>query len=235
MTITEIVQETRDLCDTDTTDYPDTTLLRRINSALETLVSKIIQVCRNYPYDDENFGNIAEGTIDLQAGVSKYTITDRFLDILEVKVKDVNGNWHSVDPYSLEDAKREGVVLETEEAETGLPLTYRAVGRTLFLAPTPVAASVTLTAGLQFKYTRTSYKITASDLSTGTLIPGLATPWHSIIAKMAALPYCKTNKKDRVPQLQQDILIETNDCVTFYANRQKDRINRITPNVEDCH
>lgn len=230
MTITELMQESRDLVDATSTSYTDTTLLRRINSSMEKLVGKIIQVCRNYPYDDENFGNIAQGVLTLEEGVSKYTITDRFLTILEVKVLDANSKLHIVDNINQ---KETNAIVETEEAQTGLPFAYRIVGRTIFLRNAPTAASVTLSGGLKFSYTRTSYQITSGDVTTGTIIPGIATPWHITIAKMAALPYAKTYKKDRVRQLERDIREETNDCITFYSNRLKDRDNRLLPFQED--
>lgn len=225
MTITEIESEARGLCDADTTSYSAADLLRRVNSAIETLVSKIIQ-SSDFPYDDENFANIAEGTFTLTEAQPKYTITDKFLTILEVKVKDVNGYYSIVSP--ADQADDYGIV-ETDEALTGLPDRYRMVGRTMFLRPAPTSGSVTLTAGLLFKYTRTSYQITSADVTTGTLVPGIASPWHITIAKMAALPYCKLYKKDRVAQLERDILLETNECINFYANRQKDKHHRIIP------
>ena len=232
MTITEIIQETRDLCDADSISYPNTTVLRRINSAIETLVGKIIQNCRNFPFDDENFGNISEGTITLQEGISKYTITDKFLDILEIKVKDTNGTYHIVSPTTQ---REESSILETLEAQSGLPKKYRVSGRTLWLNPAPVAASVTLSAGLLFKITRTSYQITSEDVTTGTLVPGIASPWHITIARIAALPYCKVYKKDRVAQLERDIFTDIegfNGLLHFYSNRQKDRNSKLTVSRE---
>ena len=230
MTITELLQEARDLCDADATSYPTTGLLRRVNSAIETLVSQIIQVCRDFPFDDENFANIAQGTIDLSEGVSKYTITDRFLTILEVKVKDTAGVLHIVEPVTQEE---DDTIVETAEAATGLPSKYRIVGRTIFLRPAPTAGSVTLAAGLKFSYTRTSYQITSDDVNAGTLIPGIATSWHITIAKMAALPFCKSYKPDRVPQLERDIFTETQECIRFYAGRLKDKRHRLTPSNDN--
>ena len=227
MKISELSQESRDLVDATSISYPDTTLLRRINSSIELLVSKIIQNCKNYPYDDENFGNIAQGTITLEEGVSKYTITDRFLDILEMKVKNTDGYFSIVKPVTQNEDSN---IVETEEAQTGFPTKYRILGRTFFLRQAPGASYVTLTAGLKFSYTRTSYQITAADLASGTLIPGIATPWHITIAKMVALPYAKQYKKDRVRQLERDIRDEIygkEGLIVFYANRQKDTNNKI--------
>ncbi len=234
MTIAQIAQEARDLCDADSTSYSDTTLLRRLNSAIETLVSKIIEVCRAYPYDDDNQADLAEGTITLEEGVSKYTITDKFLTILEIKVKDVNGYWNIVEPVTQEE---DFGVVETDEALTGLPTKYRMTGRTIFLRVAPTATSCTLTAGLLFKYTRVhtitcdtwvGSSCTAGEFYTGTLIPGIVSPFHHLIAKICALPYNKVYHPERVPQLERDIMIETKDCVNFYGNRLKDKNYKIT-------
>jgi len=229
LTIEELAQEARDLCDADSTSYPSTTLLRRINSSIETIVGKIIEVCRYFPFDDENYSNIAEATVTLSEGVSKYTITDRFLTILEVKVKDTNGRWNIVEPVPQ---FSDDNIVETDEASSGLPSKYRMVGRTIFLRLAPTSTSVTLTSGLLIKYTRTSYKVTASDLSTGTLVIGLPTIYHSLIAKMSALPYNKLYHPERVPQLERDIMIETKDCVDFFSNRLKDKNNRLEARIE---
>ena len=38
MNISDLEQEARDLCDADTTSYPAAIMLRRVNSALDTLI-----------------------------------------------------------------------------------------------------------------------------------------------------------------------------------------------------
>jgi len=218
MTIEQINTKARSLADADSTSYTAANLLIDVNTAVETLVGKIIQVCKHFTFDDENFANIAQGTITLEEGVSKYTITDKFLHILEIKVEDNNGYLHIV------------------EATTGLPTQYRAIGRTIFLAPAPKASAVTLTAGAEFSYTRTSYQITSADVTTGTLVPGIASPWHITIARMAAIEYCSSYKKDRVPKLMaqiQDDIYGREGLLSFYINRQQDRGSRLIPKVEN--
>jgi len=39
---------------------------------------------------------------------------------------------------------------------------------------------------------------------------------------MAALPYCKSYKKDRVAQLQRDIEMETKELINHYGQRERD-------------
>ena len=197
-----------------------------LNAAIEELVGKIEEIT-DIPFDDINHGNIAEGTIDLSEGISKYTIADKFRHILEMKVKDVNGYYALVNPVSQQE-EGSSVIVESDEALTGMPDKYRMVGSTLFLRPAPIAAYVTLTAGLLFKYTRTSYQVLAVDIALGTLVIGIDSVYHPLIAKMGALPYCKLYKPERVPQMERDIMILTKDCLNFYVKRLKNKHRIIT-------
>jgi len=222
-----ICQEIDFLCDSDSTSYPLVDKTRQVNVALETMVSKIITVAKNFPFDDENYTDISSGTISLTASTSKYTISDKFLYILEMKVKDTEGVWHIVKPTTQ---LEEDEIMETLEASTGLPSKYRIFGRTIKLSPAPTSSFCTLTDGLKFVYARSPKHFTATDT---TAVPGIAEPWHITLCKMAALPYCKIYKKDRVAQLERDITVEIQECLNFYANRQQDRLSRITVRQEN--
>ena len=227
MNITNLIKKIHFEGDSDGTSYPmtnDTDIgIINLNSAIEEVVGEIQQVS-DIPFDDINFGNIAEGTITLTEGTSKYTITDRFRHILEVKVKDTSGYYSIVEPVSQEE---DDSIVETDEALTGIPDRYRMVGQTIFLRPAPTATAVTLTAGFLFKYTRTSYQITTADVTAGTLVIGIDPIYHSLVAKKTALPYCKNYKKDRVSQLERDIEIGMAKLINDYSSRLKNKHHRI--------
>ena len=227
MILSNLIKKIHFEADSDGTSYPMTNGtdigIINLNSAIEEVISDIQQVS-DIPFDDINLGNISEGTITLTEGTSKYTITDRFRHILEIKVKDINGYYSIVDPVSQEEDES---IVETDEALTGIPDKYRMVGQTIFLRPAPTATAVTLTAGLLFKYTRTSYQILTADVSTGTLVIGIDPTYHSLVAKKTALPYCKNYKKDRVSQLERDIEIQTAKLRTDYSSRLKNKHNII--------
>ena len=73
-------------------------------------------------------------------------------------------------------------------------------------------------------------------MTTGTLVPGIASPWHITIARMAAIEYCSSYKKDRVPKLMaqiQDDIYGREGLLSFYINRQQDRGSRLIPKVEN--
>jgi len=82
--------------------------------------------------------------------------------------------------------------------------------------------AVTLASGIKIEFKRTGSIFTSAEVTTGTKEPGIASPWHITIAKMAALPYCKSYKKDRVTQLERDIAVETASMLKHYGQRERD-------------
>ena len=220
MTIAEIAAEIRELCDASTTDYGDTSLLRRFNSAQETLVSKILKADGTWQFDDRNFTTIPVGVATLVNGQAQYAFSDIFLDIEQVSIKDTNSSWRVLEPVDPKNFR--DISIEDYFNSTGLPEVYDKQGNTVTLYPAPSSSAVTLSGGLKVRFKRTAYQVSSAELSTGTLVPGIATPWHITLAKMTALPYCKSYKKDRVPELKSDIEVETKECLAWYARREKD-------------
>jgi hypothetical protein len=222
-----ICQEIDALCDTTSTSYPVTDKTRRVNSALETLISKIIACDGMWQFDDYNLATLPIGTQTLVAGQSSYSFNDKFLSILWVKIKDNSGYWHILTPI---DQSEIDIPLENYLISDGLPVYYDKSGDTIRLYPAPSASACTLTNGIKICFQRTGSLFVATDT---TKEPGIPSPWHITIAKMAALPYCKTYKKDRVSQLQYDIAEETADLLAFFSKRSKDVRNIFTPAIED--
>lgn len=93
-----ICNEIDSLCDSTATSYPIAVKTRRVNSALETIVGKIIAADGTWQFDDTNFTDLPIGTADLVEGQSSYTFSQKFLAIENVKVKDINGRWHIIQP-----------------------------------------------------------------------------------------------------------------------------------------
>jgi len=220
MTIADINQEARDLCDASTTSYPAATLLRRVNTALETLVAKIIMASGTWDYDDTNYTDLPVGKGTLVEGQSSYSFASNYLQIKNIKVLDKDGtSWRLLEPI---DQSQAGYSLEDDLLTDGFPSAYDKVGDTINLYPAPTATSVTLASGIKIEFKRTASLFTSAEVTTGTKEPGIASPYHITIAKMAALPYCKSYKKDRVPQLERDIQVETEEMLKHYSQRERD-------------
>jgi len=226
MTIADLEQEARDLCDADTTSYPATTMLRRVNSSLETLIGKIINTSGTWDYDDTNYSDLPVGKGTLVEGQSSYSFASEYLQIKNIKVLLEDGtSWQILSPI---DQSQLNYALEQELLTDGLPYMYDKVGDTINLYPAPTATHVTLASGIKIEFKRTANIFTAAQVTAGTKEPGIASPWHVTIAKMAALPYCKSYKKDRVAQLERDIKEEIEDMLSHYGQREKDSRKIIT-------
>lgn len=216
------------LCDTDSTSFPVKKKALLANVALETLISKILACDGTWKWDDSNNSDLPIGTQTLVASQAAYTFNDKFLQILNMKVKDSDGNWHIVKPI---DQSEIDTPLEELYDSDGLPEYYDKITDDTFkVYPSPSASSCTLTNGLKIEFTRTAHLFAYDDT---TAVPGIASPWHMTICRMVALEYCKNYKKDRVQMLELDITREVKDMLDFYSLRQKDVRHQLTPLSED--
>lgn len=225
MTISDLNQEVRDLCDADTTSYPATTLLRRVNSSLETLIGKIINTDGNWQYDDTNYTDLPQGTGNLVSGQSSYTFSSEYLDILEVMILTTGGIYQRITPFDPSEMNMswdEWVGSATGVIPNGFPQYYDKVGDSIRFDRSPTATHATLTNGLKIRFKRTADLFTSAQVLTGTKEPGIASPYHQLIAYMAAIPYCMAYKKDRVPLYEKKVMEMTKDMLEFYARRAKD-------------
>ena len=233
MTIADINSETRSLCDADTTSYIAADLLRRVNNAYEQVVGWLLTADGTWQWDDTNYSDLPIGVQTLVASQSAYTFNDKFLQLLEVQIKDVNGIWQIIKPI---DQKEYSDTDPLDEAfkTAGLPEYYDKVSDdTIKLYPAPSATNCTLASGLKIKFKRTADLFTTAQVNTGTKVPGFASPYHSILSYMAAIPYCMIYKKDRVVEYKRVVgSIDprspyygglAKELVELYSQREKDK------------
>ena len=222
MTIADINAEARSLCDADTTSYIAADLLRRVNNAYETVIGWLINADGTWQFDDSNYTDIPEGTIDLTTAVASYTFSDELLQVEEVSVKDTGGTYRRIEPF---DPSEIGMTAQEHfNDQTGRPTHYdKITDDTIKLYPTPITGSVTLTAGLKVRFKRKADLYTSAQVTTGTKVPGFASPWHSILAYMAAIPYCMSYKKDRVGLYEKRVEDLKRELIANYGRRERDK------------
>ena len=225
MTIADVNAEIRSLCDADSTSYTAADLLRRVNSALETLVGKIINADGKWQYDDTNYTDQPVGTGSLVSAQSSYSFSAEYLDILEVMILTTGGIYERItpfDPSEMNISFDEWVNSATGTPPNGFPRYYDKLGDSIRLDRSPTASFVTLTAGLKVRFKRTADLFTSAQVTTGTKVPGIASPYHQLIAYMAAIPYAISYKKDRVALFEKKVDEMTKDMIDFYTRRAKD-------------
>ena len=220
MTISNIQAEIRSLCDADSDSLTDAVLLRRINNAYEEIVGEIIQADGTWQFDDTNYGTHPIGTTTLVSGQRDYSFDTTMLNIERVEVMDNSGNYYVLKPLDKSDID----IATTEFNETnGRPEYYDKNGSSVILYPAPDAGvSVTLSAGLKVYFQRTADLFTSAQVTTGTKVPGFASPYHQILCYMVAIPHCMTYKKDRVRDYQIRVAEIKKSIIEHYSRREKD-------------
>lgn len=232
MTISDINTWARFLSDSDTNSYTAANLLIAVNHAYEDVVGKVLNADGRWQFDDTNFTSFPIATTTLVNSQNDYTFDVSLLKILRVEVKDVDGNYYQLDPIDIDDIEKEAGyrVAVSEYYETdGRPLKYDVQGSSIVLYPAPDnGVSVTLSAGLKVYFQRTADIFTSAQVTTGTKVPGFASPYHMILAYRAAIPYCIKFKPERVAQLEQKAMQMESEMIQFYSKRDKDERPRMT-------
>ncbi len=241
MTISEILQEARDLVDASSTSLTDTTLLRRVNTAYETVVGKLIRCDGTWQFDDDNFTTSPRGVGNLASGQNTYTFTDKFLQLEEIAVLDTTGYYRKLKPY---DSRSTGMSFEeffsityngsSYVAQSGMPEYYDKQGNVIRFDKAPTDSYVTLTKGLRATFKRTADLFTAGQITTGTKVPGFDSQFHVILSYMIALPYAASYKKDRVPIFEKKISDLEKDMIIHYSSKEKDAPKRLSIQ-EECY
>lgn len=230
MTISDINQEIRDLCDADATSLTNATLLRRVNTAYESIVGRIIMVDGTFQFDDDNFTTSPRGVATLVSGQNSYAFSDKFLQIEEVDILDLNGRYRKIEafdpsstPYSFEEYFNISYAPSTYTAPSGMPRYYDKQGNLIRFDRAPTAATVTLTSGLRVTFKRTASLYTSAEVTTGTKVPGFDSQFHILICYMAAIPFCQSYKKDRIALYEKKVMDLERDLLEHYGYRQKDK------------
>jgi len=227
-----IVQEIDSLCDSDSTSYPLKDKTRRINNALEQVVGWLINADGSWQFDDTNYGDFPIGTFTLVNSQGKYSFNDKFLQIIDVQIKDINGKYRIIEPIDQKDEDPTfpfALPLRERFSTDGFPRFYDKLSSdTLELFPAPDnGITVTLSAGLRIYFKRTASLFSADGTDT-TAVPGFDSTFHVILSYMAAVPFCMSYKKDRVGLFQSEVVRLKDEILKQYTKRAKDERKHMT-------
>lgn len=228
-----LCQEVDRLCDTTDTNYSRLAKTARINASQDEVVSWIITADGTFEFDDKNQSDLPRATFTLQEGVARYNFATEFLRVLELEIKDANGVYYRIkplDPDALGGLSWDEYFGTTSGSpNTGLPEYYDTNADGIVLGPAPTASSVTLAAGGRVTFQRKPVAFTStSATTTDSTEPGFASPFHVVLAYMAAIPYCTTYKKDRVATYVQKVAEMKQQILQFYGRRNRDQRAIIT-------
>ena len=241
MTIADIQTLARYLVDADTTSLTAAQLLIFTNNAYERVVGKLIAMDKNWNFGDSNYTANPTGLVTMTNSKEDYQLAGNststgvstatpLLTFLGASVKNIGGIWNPLKHISLWELFES----DTDPVEyfktDGLPQYYELREDFIILYPAPDnAVTVTLTSGLKVFYQRSADLFTAGQVTTGTKVPGFASPFHEVISYMSALPYAIKFKPDRVGMIQAKIMEIMGDedrgitgsLERFYSRRDK--------------
>jgi len=238
MNIADINTLARFLTKTNTTTLTAAQLLILINNAYERIVGKIITETAgsNWSFGDSNFTAVPAGTADLVNSQQPYQLmgtgvaagtgiappgaaAQPVLTVFRVEIMDENGDYYQIKPIRIDEIE-DG---QTQFCETdGRPLYYELREDFIHLYPAPDnGVSVTLTSGLKIFFQRTADVFTSAEVTTGTKCPGFASPWHDVLAYMAAYEYAITNELPNINILRLETDKKEKELIKFYARREQ--------------
>ena len=207
-----------------------------INQAWEKVAMRILQVDKNWRWDDNNYWNQASNAIpvathDLEDGERMYILPrstnsadqSTTWKVYKVRVKDINGVFYDLLPLGADED-------ETSNG-SGKPTHYRLVGNNIRLSDPPSSTGVTLTGGIQVWFQRAFIKFTSSDT---TKQPGFISSFHHLLELDASathlLPTDKALAADYITLFNAGL----DQLEIAFAQRNDDPKNtkRLIPHIE---
>lgn len=188
----------------------------RINESNSKVWHSLFAINGGWKYDDSNYTDLPQATMNLTAGTQLYALPSSALSIDRVEIMAVNGSYHLLKPLLLEQIEQ-GV--NTFFTTNGLPIYYRLLGQSIQVFPAPDAGlSVTLTAGLKVYFQRSSVSF-ASTATTQTF--GFASEYHDIPPRKASIEWYKIYKPDSptLESLMKDDTMRMEELQEYESNK----------------
>lgn len=166
----------------DDTNFTFDEFVRFLNVALNRLQAVIMRHDQDWKYRDRNAapGSLIDATTDLVANQSAYPIALHWLKIARVRVKDEQGNYHTihnVDRYDVADWQFGNPCIRG----------YYLLGNTLYLVGTPTYGYA---AGIEVQYQQGATHFTPADAAKTV---GFDPTFEEAAALMPALDYLDIN------------------------------------------
>ena len=226
MTLGDIATHARFLTQSDTTSYPDANLLININNWYQKIVTMILESMDGSDFDDSSITAtypIATRTLanrrDYAFGTASWTLLGKEggtattnTTILPLKIKrldisyDGGSNYYKSEPIDAGQIT-EGIGNDTNIDKNFIKETPRhdVQSNSILIYPMPTTGDVAAGALMRVEFMRDITPYTSSDLSTGTAVPGIDTPYHAMIAEGAAKEYAQSRQLPQVAQLMASL------------------------------
>lgn len=130
---------------------------------------------KNWAFDDSNHTTFNQYTSTLVNNQRDYATPTNALRIRQVEIKDLSGNYYSLN-YMYEDDPR--LLTKKEQETSAVPTDYRFIDNSIILYPAPDTAQITASAGIRVSIDREVDPFTVADT---TQEPGLPLQFQPIL------------------------------------------------------
>ena len=218
MNLTTLQVDTLFLSNTVVAQYPLATIKNNINRYYDELVA-FVWTCDNSWIFDEGVDYLPTATTDLVANQSDYQIPSTARQVFRVSILDSNGEKIKLKPISDKEVP--------EYEETGSPTSYRLVGRSVVLYPTPTYSKD------QGVIIEMSKSVTLLDESTDE--PKVEREFHRYLSYGATKDwYFSKSNINKKREMDREMESMKQLIKNFYNNRHKDyspaKIKRVIEN-----
>ena len=214
---TGIVQQVRDMCRVDSTQWPTSRIVNSVNNYLDKVTGYAIGADRRFRWDDTNHTELPEGTRDLTVSVTDYSFTtdEQGNTILTlIKVEYYDGTYYT--PLMPVD---DGTADDTFGQVAGVPSSYKKIADNVIRLDAIPAATVTN--GLRFTFQRTPSYFAATDT---TKSPGVAPILHRGFVIAASYDCALTLGLQNLQPLSVETAKEEQFMKEYFGNRGMDNI-----------
>lgn len=222
MTVQELDADVDFLCGSTSATYSPTNKRRNMNIAYRDVAAIIWESDGGWRYDDTNATTLPKASTNLVSDQQDYSLPSTAQRINRIEVVDSEGNYIKVNPLDMNEVTTG--LPEFLGGNTGLPLYYELVGRSILLYPTPSSGYVTLTNGLNIYMDR---DVTDLAVTATTTEPGFAPSFHRILSYAAAIDFTQDNQQRQFLAAQKDRLEQM--MRRFYSKRAPEVKTKLKP------
>lgn len=214
MTLNDIRSKIYFLTSTNSTSFPDASLIIEVNNAYERTVALINAADGRWQFDDSNNIDLPIATTDLVANQQDYSLATSHLEITRAEILDSNGNWNRLQSFDQADVYNQSLTDFMKTA--GLPIFYDKLANSVFLYPKP---NYSQAASLKLFFERGPNEFVTGDT---TKQPGFNTLFHDLLPLWVAYNFAIANGKQNAAIIQAEITLREAALQEYYALRSHD-------------
>lgn len=229
MTLADVTTRVNFLTGTTVNEYSAPARLVSLNKWYYQAHNWIMQSMDGWHYDDSNATDFPFISANLVAGQQDYggLLTERVLRMKRAEITYDGTNWVKLTPFDLnEDMNATDSTSVSGDFSQANPR-YRMVQNSILVYPVP---DTSITDGLKLFVDRSIIPVTASDVTTGTLVLGFDINFHDIVPMGMAYDYNSVKKGDK--SLMEDILALKFELMKHYSSKTADKKLALSPYLE---